>query len=129
MSEVISLLIIIHIILAPKYRKPLFHPPIDDYMQELIENICSTNQWVLYTSEIRSDHIHLFLSALPSLAPGQIVSRLKSLTARKFFQEFPEIRQTELWGGHLWPRGYYVGSAGHVSSQTIQNYIKRQDHT
>ncbi|MCL1597519.1 transposase, partial [Parasutterella secunda] len=32
------------------------------------------------------------------------------------------------WGGHLWSPSYYVGTAGNVSSETIQKYIERTEH-
>ena len=41
------------------------------------------------------------------------------------FTRLPQIKK-RLWGGHLWNPSYYVGTAGHVSSQTIERYIERQ---
>ena len=37
---------------------------------------------------------------------------------------FPELRQ-ELWRGVLWSSSpYYVGTAGHVSAEIIERYIR-----
>ena len=52
---------------------------------------------------------------------------LKGSTARKLFVKFPELKK-QLWGGHLWSPSYYVGTAGNVSSETIQKYIERTEH-
>jgi putative transposase len=32
----------------------------------------------------------------------------------------------KLWGGHIWSPSYYVGTAGHVSAETIKRYIEEQ---
>jgi putative transposase len=70
------------------------------------------------------DHVHVFLSA-PSIAPSNIAKVLKGSTARTLFTKHPELKES-LRNGHLWNPGYYVGSAGQVSSETIQRYIQSQ---
>jgi putative transposase len=37
-----------------------------------------------------------------------------------------EILRRQYWGEHatLWAEGYYVGTAGHVSAETIKRYIE-----
>ena len=67
--------------------------------------------------------MHLFLSAPPSTAPAQIAHTLKGTTARKVFQQFPEIKKY-LWGGALWSRSYYVGSVGDMSMDAVLKYIE-----
>jgi len=32
----------------------------------------------------------------------------------------------EFWKGKLWSPSYYVGTAGHVSAETIRKYIEEQ---
>jgi putative transposase len=54
------------------------------------------------------------------------MNRLKSLTARALFDEFPRLRQAQ-WGGQLWADGYYVASSGErVTSDLVQRYIRYQ---
>jgi putative transposase len=65
--------------------------------------------------EIMPDHLHLFLSAPPTLAPNQIVRRIKGRSSRVLRQEFPHLRRLP----SLWTRSYFVSTAGNVSSQTI----------
>ncbi len=33
-----------------------------------------------------------------------------------------------LWGGGFWEKSYYVGTAGDVSTATIEHYIERTEH-
>jgi putative transposase len=62
-----------------------------------------------------------------SVAIAKAVKILKGTTARLLFLDFPAIHQ-KLWNGALWSPSYYVGTAGHVSAQTIQRYIERTEH-
>jgi putative transposase len=51
---------------------------------------------------------------------------LKSISAKRIFEEFPQIKKV-LWGGKLWADGYYVGSSGEeVTADMIRRYIKYQ---
>lgn len=70
--------------------------------------------------EIQLDHIHLFVSSPPNHSPSLLVNWFKGISSRKFNHNFD-------YGNKLkWARGYYVGTAGEVSSETIQEYIRRQ---
>lgn len=63
------------------------------------------------TLQVMEDHVQIFLSAPPRYAPAQIANILKSISAKKIFEEFPKVKQV-LWGGKLWADGYCVGSSG-----------------
>jgi len=75
--------------------------------------------------EVMPDHIHVFISAPPFEAPTDIVKVLKGVTARRLFMEFPDLKK-KLWKGSVWSPSYYVGTAGHVSAETIKRYIEEQ---
>jgi len=53
------------------------------------------------------DHVCLFVSAHPKIAPSYIVKMVKGISARKLFLKFPEIKK-KLWKGHLWNPSYYI---------------------
>jgi len=71
------------------------------------------------------DHIHIFLSAPPRVSPSTIAKWLRGRTAYEIFKSHPDIKH-QLWKGHLWNPSYYVGTAGHFSSETIRRYIEQQ---
>ena len=70
------------------------------------------------------DHVHLFVSAPPKFASAEIIRLFKGITSRRLKKEFESLRR-QYWGEHatLWAEGYYVGTAGHVSSETIKRYF------
>ena len=69
--------------------------------------------------------LHLFVSAPPKFSPAEIIRLFKGITFRRLKKEFESLRR-QYWGEHatLWAEGYYVGTAGHVSAETIQRYIE-----
>ena len=116
-----------HVVWCPKYRKSILTASIADETKRLIESICLERDWQVLALEVQPDHIHLFVSIPPSIAVADAMKILKGSTARKLFVKFPELKK-QLWGGHLWSPSYYVGTAGNVSSETIQKYIERTEH-
>ncbi len=70
--------------------------------------------------EVMPDHVHLFVSAPPTLAPQQLANQFKGYTSRVLRQQFPHLR-SQL--PTLWSRSYYVGNAGAVTEETVKRYI------
>ena len=81
--------------------------------------------------EVMPDHIHLFVSALPTHTPYEIVRKLKGNTSRRARQAFSDLLYL-CYKFHykefpfLWARGYYIGSASHVSQDAVKRYIMEQ---
>ena len=60
---------------------------------------------------ICSDHIHMYLSAPPKLAPSHVIKILKGKSAERLREEFPELRK-RYRGMHIRARGYFASTAG-----------------
>jgi putative transposase len=74
---------------------------------------------------IAEDHVHIYCSFPPRLSITQVVTRLKSLSARALFKEFPELRRS-LFGGELWEGGYFVRTVGDtLTGEVIRRYIRQ----
>jgi putative transposase len=93
------------------------------FVEQELRRICEANTWTIGALNVQEDHVHLFLSAPPSIAPSQIAHALKGTTARSVFQRFPEVKK-QLWGGAFWSRSYYVGSVGDMSVDAVLKYIE-----
>jgi putative transposase len=51
---------------------------------------------------------------------------IKSIVARELFKRFPDIKK-QLWGGHFWSEGGYIGTVGDgVTSEIVKEYINNQ---
>ncbi|MEW6046842.1 MAG: IS200/IS605 family transposase [Bacillota bacterium] len=114
-----------HLVWSTKYRKPVLVPPVDVALKDLLAQTAAERGYDVLGLEVMPDHVHIFLSAPPALSPALIAKVLKGASARRLFIMFPHLR-SRLWGGHLWNPSYYVGTAGHVSAETIKRYIEEQ---
>jgi hypothetical protein len=53
----------------------------------------------------------------------QVVTRLKRLSARALFAEFPQVKR-QLWGGEFWEDSYFARTVGEeVTAEIIRRYI------
>ena len=111
-----------HLIWCPKRRRRVLVNAVQVRLDGLIREVAAELDCTVLALEIMPDHLHLFLSAPPTLAPNQIVRRIKGRSSRVLRQEFPHLRRLP----SLWTRAYFVSTAGHVSRQTIQRYIAEQ---
>jgi putative transposase len=51
---------------------------------------------------------------------------IKSITAKNIFKKHPEIKK-QLWGGHFWSEGGYIGTVGDgVTADIIKDYVEKQ---
>ena len=115
-----------HFVWVPKYRRVVFNDKIAERLKEIFQGIAERYGFEIIEQGIEKDHIHLFVSAPPRYSASQLVNILKSISAKKLFEEFPELHKS-LWGAEMWSSGYFVRATGDkVTSQTIQKYIRYQ---
>ncbi|RYZ84820.1 MAG: IS200/IS605 family transposase [Proteobacteria bacterium] len=113
-----------HLVWAPKYRKKILVGVVGERMRELLLEIAQTYEITVDELEVSIDHVHIFCSFPPKLSITQVVTRLKSLSARAIFQEHPQIKR-QLWGGEFWEDGYFARTVGDkVTAEIIKRYIQ-----
>jgi putative transposase len=116
-----------HIVFCPKYRYPVLDGEPGEYFKRLLINICEHYEYDLEDFEIMPDHVHLFISVPPSIAPAKIIQTIKSISARFIFKKFPKMKEERMGGSDaLWSRGYYIGTIGQATAETVLSYIKNQ---
>jgi len=118
-----------HIVLVTKYRNQVLIGDVETFVKERTRAICLEYGWELLELEVMPEHVHLFVSAPPKIAPLQIAATLKSILAVDVFRAFQTLKKRRFWGSGLWSSGTYYGSAGTVSAETIQKYIQEQKLT
>ena len=116
-----------HLIWVTKYKKPVFTTPVlIDEMKTILKDLSAVNEILIEVMEVMPDHIHLLISFKPKHAPSSIVKYLKGHSAKIFFQNHPEIRDSSFWGGHLWSHSYYMSTLGNMSQEVVEKYIRNQ---
>lgn len=111
-----------HLIWIPRRRRKVLVGPIADRLEQLLREKAAELNVTVEHLAIHPDHLHLFVSAPPSLAASQIVFRLKGYTSRTLRQEFPHLLRLP----SLWTTAYFASTAGNVSQDTIRRYIEAQ---
>ena len=113
-----------HFVWIPRYRKMILREEIAKRVEEVFGEIAEAYEFEIERMAVVEDHVHIFLSAPPKYAPGEIVRILKSRGAKVVFKEFRDVRK-ELWGGEFWSDGYFVRSVGdEVTTEVIRRYIE-----
>ena len=96
-------------VIAVKYRKALLDSEIEECITETLKGISERYEIVIDEVGFDQNHIHIFCGAPPRMGPLRVVSIIKSITARKIFETFPNLKKQELWGGEIWSDGKYIG--------------------
>lgn len=112
-----------HFVWIPKFRRPVLVNEIPRRLEELIREKTAELDGEVIELVIQPDHVHLFCSFPPTIAPYQIMHRIKGYTAHVLRREFPHLYSRL---PNLWTRSYYVGTAGSVSAKVIERYLEEQ---
>ena len=92
-------------------------------VRELIRQSCESFEIQIMKGVVSPDHVHIFVSAPPTMAPSEIMRRIKGRTSSKLFSEFPHLRK-RFWGRHFWARGFFCASSGQVTDEMIKTYLE-----
>ena len=114
-----------HIVWITKYRYKVLRGRVAERARDLIRQTCEARGITIIRGAVSPDHVHMLVSAPPSLAPAKIVQYIKGRSSRRLQEEFTELRK-RYWGQHLWGRGYFCATVGAVDEKTIREYIENQ---
>jgi putative transposase len=103
-------------------QKDIYIAGVEDRFKELSINECNKQGIEIPALECHIEHVHIFVSVLPSLSIPNIMKHLKVFTSLKLREEFPQLKAMP----SLWTRSYFVSTAGKVSSETIKWYVDTQ---
>ena len=115
-----------HIIWCTKFRNKVLIDAVEIICRQILTETCVNYNWSLEEIEIMPDHIHIFVRCSPQVSPSEISKTLKSISAVKLFSEFPKLKSNKFWGTGLWSPSTYFGTVGHISEETVRNYIQTQ---
>lgn len=112
-----------HIIFCPKYRRKVLVHGADVRLKEILYETAAENDIVLKSVEVMPDHVHLFIEIDPRQPVHMAVRALKGRSSRLLREEFPWLKSKL---PSLWTRSYFCCTIGHISEDTIQQYIVAQ---
>ena len=115
-----------HIVFCVKYRKRVLNSVVEKRLKEIAYDVAKEKDFIIHKIDVGElDHVHMFVSAHPKVAPSYIVKMVKGIVGRKLLMEFPEITK-KLWNGQLWSHSFFLETVGSVSEDAIKQYIENQ---
>ena len=111
-----------HFVFVTKYRYQVLKGDVGYKIRDLIKQTCDFHEIEIKKGVVSKDHVHIFISAPPNLAPSEIMRRIKGRSSRKIFEMFPNIKK-KYWGRHFWARGYFCVTSGNMTAEMIENYL------
>ena len=115
-----------HFVWIPKYRHKVFKSPYREVLKDIIKKVGYNYDINIIELEVPLDHIHMIVKSEPKISPSYIMQVIKSISARKFFEFYPNVKNKYFWGGKLWTQSYFVESIGNANEDTIRRYVKNQ---
>jgi len=99
---------------------------VDESLKDICLEISKRYQIRFLEIGIDKDHVHFLIQSIPRMSPRQIITTVKSLTAREIFKKHPDVKE-RLWGGEFWTDGYFVNTVSKFGDETsISKYVRDQ---
>lgn len=116
-----------HMVFVVKYRKQMLLSKILlDYFKSLLIGIGERYWFKFDAIGAEGDHFHIVVFAAPRYSPSRIMAIIKSVSARKIFEDYPEIKKF-LWGGSFWSAGGHIDTVSEFGGlEKIKKYVSEQ---
>ncbi|MBO4495303.1 MAG: IS200/IS605 family transposase [Clostridiales bacterium] len=112
-----------HFVFCPRYRRKIFSiDGVEERFKELTRIECEKRGIEILALECHVDHVHIFVSVLPTMSVPDIMKYIKGASSKELRKEFSKLQAMP----SLWTRSYFVSTAGKVSSETIKRYVYTQ---
>ncbi len=100
----------------------MLHGDVALRLRELVRQTCGMFEIEIIRGVVSKDHVHILVSAPPTMSPSEIMRRIKGRSSSKLFEEFPHLKK-RYWGRHFWARGYFCVTAGELTKEMIDEYL------
>lgn len=117
-----------HVIFVVKYRQNAFpegHEIVNDAKEKLVE-LSGNFDVEVVEIECGVDHVHLLVSAGPTLDITRWINAVKGNTSRFLRERHADLLRDKLWGDHFWSPSYFIATTGNVSIDVLKKYIEDQ---
>ena len=115
-----------HFVCPAKYRRVVFSETVDETLKDICLGISQRYEIYFLEIGVDKDHVHFLIQSVPMKSPTQIITAVKSLTAREIFKRHPEVKE-QLWGGEFWTDGYFVNTVSKFGDESsITKYVRDQ---
>ena len=110
----------LHVICCPKYRKSVLRGSVAQRLETLLRRIAVRRGWQIVVSEVKPDHVHVFVRVGPTDSASNVARAFKGRTSRGLRTESPTLRRQRV----LSSKSYFAASVGNISEATVRRYVE-----
>ena len=115
-----------HVILVPKYRKPIFvhelvRAKIEQFVREKLEQFGAR----LVAIEFGPDHVHMFWTCVKKESLEKLIGQVKGYSGYMIRKECGALVNEYIWRQGFWSGGYFYRSIGAVTNERVAIYLER----
>lgn len=118
-----------HLVFVTKYRKKCLKKEHLEFLKEHFERLL--REWDCELMEFggEADHVHLLISAHPSMDLSKLINNLKTVTSRMIRKKYETHLKKYYWKPVFWTRAYCLITTGGATLDIVKKYIENQgDH-
>jgi putative transposase len=116
-----------HLWWITKYRYNMFRKRWHKYLcRDVLQRVAERHRIIVHCLAIGDDHVHVVATIPPILSVSKALQLLKGASAFVLFRAIPNFR-LRYPRGHLWGIGGKFRSVGDVDTQTVMEYVNRQN--
>lgn len=82
-----------HFVWVTKYRYKVLKGEVAERVRELVRQTCEAFELRIIRGVVSKDHVHILVSAPPTMAPSEIMRRIKGRSSSYLFVEFPHVKK------------------------------------
>ena len=110
-----------HLVFPAKYRRAVFDENVDQLLRDVCIELEKRYQIKFLEIGTDNDHVHFLVQSVPTYRVTQVVTIIKSITAREIFKQNKEVKK-QLWGGEFWTDGYFANTVGKYGNEDTVSY-------
>jgi putative transposase len=115
-----------HVTFATKRRKKIIAGEIRDRVHYWFDRIAGEYEIQLEERNTWLDHAHLLIYVGHGEDLSYMLNVLKGVSARRVFQEFPELK-VQIGENHFWGRRFHADEVPPEAVGRVRRYIQRQE--
>lgn len=113
-----------HVWFGTRGRRWLLLSEVEESVKEALWEISRDNGIRLLECESMVEHMHLLLEIEPEALP-RAMNKLKGISSRRLFQQFPEFK-LDARTSHFWQKRYGAKAVAPDALGSVRRYIKTQ---
>ena len=98
-----------------------------DRLKEIVTDLCQKWEVELLEFNGEADHVHLLLDMHPNIVLSKFINNLKTVTSRLIRKEFASHLASYYPNPVLWTRAYCLLTNGGATTDTIKQYVEKQE--